>query len=373
MKVVVQCSRTSGVDYHRLVRPFELLAREGLEVIFIDDEVKRKRLILEIAGKEDFGILKDCTHMVGSRFWRYPKIEGISFFVFQMRERGIKLILDNDDDWVVPDWNPAHYRYHVIGITNAITHSIKTADQVWVTQARLAEHTKQLNANVHVVPNGIDTGEAQWKDHDYPTEEMRFGYIAGHSHYRDLQWSGIDLSNVEGYTLNHKGYKFSEEEIAEQLAKADTPEKKQHVILNIKLMQNLSKGKSFAETINAKHLLDFKPVTEFADLYRSIDVSLIPLRPSQFNSMKSNLKLLEAGFTKKAAIVSNVFPYTQGLQPGKMCIAVGGSKFRSQDWNKHINGLTHDRATDLAEALHEWVQPYELSRVNEIRKDLLNW
>lgn len=370
-KVIIHCLDTSGVDYHRLVSPFRLLERDGLEVVWINTLEERKRFDAELTGKAEHGYLEGATHIICSRFWRYKGLEGIAYLIHQMNKRGIKVIIDNDDDWVIPKWNNAYYKYHIVGIGKAIEFSIKYADEVWVTQKELAAHVaKNLNKNVQVVPNGIDTTQRQWQGHSLPTEQMRFGYIAGSSHYRDLQWSKIDLSGEEGYVVDHE-IKIDDKKEAEMLAQVQAEWHLPLVKEHIRLIRNATGNQSFAEIIKAKHKLPFLPVHEYANTYREIDVSLIPLRPGKFNRMKSNLKLLEAGFAKKAAIVSNVYPYTEGLKPNEMCISVGGTELRSMDWNKRIRNLSHEEAIEKAEALHEWVQPYELSRVNEVRKQLL--
>lgn len=53
-----------------------------------------------------------------------------------------------------------------------------------------------------------------------------------------------------------------------------------------------------------------KDIHNFISVYDEIDVSVVPLRPTLFNSCKSNLKLLEAGFMDCGVIVSDIAPYT---------------------------------------------------------------
>lgn len=53
----------------------------------------------------------------------------------------------------------------------------------------------------------------------------------------------------------------------------------------------------------------FLPVTEYMNFYNDADCSIVPLRATKFNSMKSNLKLLEAASKKIPVIGSNVEPY----------------------------------------------------------------
>ncbi len=51
-----------------------------------------------------------------------------------------------------------------------------------------------------------------------------------------------------------------------------------------------------------------KPVTTYASNYRWFDVSLAPIKNHIFNRVKSQLKVIEAGFYKKAIIASIMRP-----------------------------------------------------------------
>ena len=53
-----------------------------------------------------------------------------------------------------------------------------------------------------------------------------------------------------------------------------------------------------------------QPVTSYAKNYSKFDVSLAPIKNTMFNRMKSQLKVIEAGFYKKAIIASDLGPYT---------------------------------------------------------------
>ena len=56
-----------------------------------------------------------------------------------------------------------------------------------------------------------------------------------------------------------------------------------------------------------------RPVDSYAKNYAKFDISLAPIKNHVFNRMKSQLKVIEAGFYKKALIASNVGPYTIDL------------------------------------------------------------
>ena len=56
------------------------------------------------------------------------------------------------------------------------------------------------------------------------------------------------------------------------------------------------------------------PINEYAKNYAKFDVSLAPLKDTLFNRLKSQLKVIESGFYKKALIASNIGPYTLDLK-----------------------------------------------------------
>jgi glycosyltransferase involved in cell wall biosynthesis len=95
--------------------------------------------------------------------------------------------------------------------------------------------------------------------------------------------------------------------------------------------------------------------------------------------MKSQLKVIEAGFYKKALIASNVGPYTidlkHAMKNGEFtdgnALLVDEVKNHS-DWAKHIKKLVDNpnMITDLGERLYETVsQKYDLNIVTKTRSE----
>ena len=95
--------------------------------------------------------------------------------------------------------------------------------------------------------------------------------------------------------------------------------------------------------------------------------------------MKSQLKVIEAGFYKKALIASNVGPYTidlkHALDKGQFtdgnALLVNENNNHS-DWAKFVKKLVDNPnfITDLGERLYETVSvKYNLQNVTELRKE----
>ena len=85
-------------------------------------------------------------------------------------------------------------------------------------------------------------------------------------------------------------------------------------IINDHTLTNLKKyDRVLDENINYKDEIYrrvwTKPVNTYATNYNLFDVSMAPLKEHDFNKHKSQLKVIEAGFHKKALIAQNYGPY----------------------------------------------------------------
>ena len=102
-----------------------------------------------------------------------------------------------------------------------------------------------------------------------------------------------------------------------------------------------------------------KPVTTYAKNYNAFDISVAPLKEHVFNKNKSQLKVIEAAFHKKALIAQDFGPYTIDLKN-----AYEGGKFIKDGnallvpsvknhklWYKHIKLLIDNPSmvVDLSE------------------------
>jgi glycosyltransferase involved in cell wall biosynthesis len=122
-----------------------------------------------------------------------------------------------------------------------------------------------------------------------------------------------------------------------------------------------------------------RPVESYARNYSNFDISLAPIKNHIFNRMKSQLKVIEAGFYKKALIASNVGPYTidlkHAMKNGEFTDgnALLVDEVRSHsDWAKCVKKLVDNpnMITDLGERLYETVsKKYDLNIVTKTRSE----
>jgi glycosyltransferase involved in cell wall biosynthesis len=115
-------------------------------------------------------------------------------------------------------------------------------------------------------------------------------------------------------------------------------------------------------------------VSKYALNYNTFDVSLAPLVESVFNANKSQLKVIEAGFHKKALIASEANPYTldlisavdNGVVNNKGNALLVNPKRNHKDWAKHMKRLVENPnlIEDLGNRLYETVKDtYSLKKV----------
>jgi glycosyltransferase involved in cell wall biosynthesis len=111
-------------------------------------------------------------------------------------------------------------------------------------------------------------------------------------------------------------------------------------------------------------------------------VSLAPLYESYFNACKSELKVIEAGFHKKAIISSDVKPYStilttsinQGVYNNSGNALLVEPRKNHKDWTKHMKRLIESPSMieDLGNKLYETVKDkYSLKNVCKDRVDFL--
>lgn len=296
----------SGVSHHRTFAP--LICHKDVDVFFIEK-------ITDI----DPETWAKVTHIFTSRV--FP-VEPFEDFVKLVRHAGIKLIVDNDDWWVLPPTHPLLGLYSE-KMKVRIVRSMKAADEVWVTNKHLASKVKKYNTNIRIIPNAISV--PTWQVEREPSEEVRFGYIGGNHHATDVKQSTINLEGYQGYVAEVDGY---------------------------------------PDIMKASHRLPTMPPTHYHKLYEFFDVSLVPLTTSEFAKCKSHLKMLEAGFSKCALIVSNTQPYSPYITKDN-CIAIN----HPSEWAGAIKRLHQNpnQVQDITESLYDYVQDFTMEKINELR------
>ena len=330
-------------------------------------------------------------------------IENCPSLVRSLQSLGIIVIADIDDYWLPTKEHPIHQLIVENKIHTKIVENLKVADYVTTTTELFANEIRKFNKNVLVLPNAIDPKEPQFNEPTLESEKIRVGWLGGSSHLHDLKLldgmvsklspiqdklqyyvCGFDIRgtvteiNKETGEQTQRPIKPQEtvwvryEEIFTNNYKIISPEYKTY-------LDKFEEGDYPAIEKENYVRVWTRPVDSYARNYAKFDISLAPIKNHMFNRMKSQLKVIEAGFYKKALIASNIGPYTidlkHALHQGKFtdgnALLVNESNNHS-DWAKHVKKLVDNPnlITDLGERLYETVKErYDLNLVTKTRAD----
>jgi len=330
-------------------------------------------------------------------------IENCPMLIKSLQSLGIIVIADIDDYWLPTKEHPIHQLIIENKIHTKIVENLKAVDYVTTTTELFANEIRKFNKNVLVLPNAIDPKEPQFNEPTLPSDKIRVGWLGGSSHLHDLKLldgmvsklspiqdklqyyvCGFDIRgtvteiNKETGQQTQRPIKPQEtvwvryEEIFTNNYKIITPE--------YKLFLDKFEEGEYPAIENENYVRVWtRPVDSYARNYAKFDISLAPIKNHMFNRMKSQLKVIEAGFYKKALIASNIGPYTidlkHALHQGKFtdgnALLVNESNNHS-DWAKHVKKLVDNPnlITDLGERLYETVsKTYDLNVVTKTRRD----
>lgn len=255
------------------------------------------------------------------------------------KEDNVKFVYDIDDYWDVGQAHPSYGMQVRAKTDEFIKESFKHMDAITTTTEIFAEKIRKFNKNVYVIPNAIDPNEEQFKPIEKKYDKIRFGFVMGAQHIRDIELlhgmvnrlpkdvlekieivlCGFDLRGTIEY-LDIDG-KIKTRPILPQ----ETPwYAYEHILTDgYKIVSEPYRNWLFNNIPNAdyphREMEHYrrqwtKPVNEYATHYNEIDVLMAPLNECPFNECKSQLKVIEAGFFKKGLIASNFGPYTIDLE-----------------------------------------------------------
>jgi glycosyltransferase involved in cell wall biosynthesis len=393
INVLVLPSDTSGVGKYRSVDPHVKLQNLYPEDFHVDIDYQPKLNDINYWKKyqivhfhRSFGNIDQCPQLIKS-----------------LQSLGIIMIGDIDDYWLPTKEHPIHALIVENKMNQRIVDNLKACDYVTTTTEIFANEIRKYNKNVIVLENAIDPKEPQFCEPTLPSDKVRVGWLGGSSHLHDLKLLGgmvNKLSPIQDklqYYVCGFDIRGSVTEINKQTGeKTQRPIKPEETVWvkyeeiftdnykiispEYKLFLDKFKEEDYPAIQNENYVRVWtRPVESYARNYSNFDISLAPIKNHIFNRMKSQLKVIEAGFYKKALIASNVGPYTidlkHALDKGQFtngnALLVNESNNHS-DWAKHIKKLVDNpnMITDLGERLYETVSTkYDLNIVTKTRRD----
>jgi glycosyltransferase involved in cell wall biosynthesis len=393
IKVLVLPSDQSGVGKYRSIDPHVKLQNMYPEEFHIDVDYQPK--------VDDINYFKkyQIVHFHRSIGQDYEKSLSL---INKLKLEGIIVVGDIDDYWLPTKEHPIQQLILANKIHEKIVQNLKAASYVTTTTEIFANEIRKFNKNVIVLPNAIDPQDPQYNEETLPSDKIRVGWLGGSSHLHDLKLLDGTVSKLSQIQDKLQFYVcgFDTRGMVTEINK-QTGEKKQrpinpeetvwvkyeeiftnnYKIVTPKYKEFLDKftdEKYFGSLNNENYVRVWtKPVTSYAKNYSKFDISLSPIQNHIFNRMKSQLKVIEAGFYKKALIASNVGPYTidlkHALHQGKFtdgnALLVNENNNHS-DWAKNIKKLVENPSmiVDLGERLYETVKDkYDLNNVTRER------
>jgi glycosyltransferase involved in cell wall biosynthesis len=395
INILVLPSDRSGVGKFRSIDPHVCLQKLYPNEVHVDIEFDINY------EDEKFWSKYDIVHfhrLIGQDYEKSVKI------IEKLNSQGVITICDIDDYWLPTKEHPLHTIIVQEKINEKIIAQIKVASHVTTTTPVFASEISKINKNVSVLPNGIDPNEPQFKEKTLESDKIRVGWLGGSSHLHDLYLLDGMVSKLG--SLNEKiQYVLCGFDTRGSMTEfnKDTGEKKVRPIrpeetVWVKYEEIFTNNYKTITDEYKSHLMKFKdesyfnelnesyrrvwtlPTTSYAKNYAKFDISLAPIKNHIFNRVKSQLKVIEAGFYKKALIASNVGPYTidlkHSLDKGEFvdgnALLVEETRNHS-DWAKSIKKLVENpnMIVDLGERLYETVsKKYDLNNVTKDRKEL---
>jgi len=332
-----------------------------------------------------------------------PDFEASHALIQKLNEMGIVTIDDIDDYWMPTKEHPIHDVIRFNKINEKITANLKVAKYVTTTTTIFADEIMKLNKNVVIFPNAINPNESQFKEPTPESDRLRIGWLGGSSHLHDLQLLDQSFSKLTQYKdkLQYVLCGFDTRGSVTEINQQTGEHKKRDILPHetvwaqyeriftqnystvsedYKKYLNVFSPEGYPNEMNEPYLRVWtRPVQSYAKNYSKFDVSLAPIKNHIFNRMKSQLKVIEAGFYKKAIIASNLGPYTIDL---KHCLDHGNfvdgnallvdENRNHSDWAKFIEKLVKNpnMAKDMGERLYETVKDkYDLNVVTKARAE----
>jgi len=333
----------------------------------------------------------------------FGNIDECPELIKKLKSMGIIVIGDIDDYWLPTKEHPIHQLIVENKMNTKIVNNLRECSYVTTTTDLFANEIRKINKNVIVLPNAIDPKEPQFNQPTPKSDKIRVGWLGGSSHLHDLKL--LDgMTNKLGQIQDKLQYYicgFDIRGVITELNK-DTGEKKQRPIKpnetvwvmyekiftndykiispEYKIYLDKFEEGDYPAIQNENYVRVWtRPVDQYARNYSNFDISLAPIKNHIFNRMKSQLKVIEAGFYKKALIASNVGPYTidlkHALDKGQFtdgnALLVNETNNHS-DWAKNIKKLVENpnMITDLGERLYETVKDkYDLNIVTKNRAE----
>jgi glycosyltransferase involved in cell wall biosynthesis len=395
IKILAIPSDNHGVGKYRILDPYKYIGENHSDEFHVD-------ISFDVPNDDKY--FEGYDVVVFHSFIHKTSHEDNVKRIEWLKSKGIKTVVDIDDLWNVDTKHPMYQQIKQNNVPQKKVEFLRLSDYISTTTTIFADTIKQrLNLrNTYVFPNAVDENEPQFQSKVEKSEKVRFGWLGGSSHLYDLQIIGSGISSTYSSYKDKVQFVLCGFDTRGNVTELDksTGQQRRRAILPHETVwfqyENIFTDKyRVIDEDYKKYLLTFseteyddidKPyrrrwtrdITKYAQNYNMFDISLAPLIESEFNINKSQLKIIESGFHKKAVIASGVKPYTmdlistldQGFFNDKGNSLIVPPSKNHKEWGKHMKRLIENpnMIEDLGNRLYETVKDkYSLKNVTRER------
>lgn len=358
MKIcIVYSPRPNGVSLFRLELPNGHISENypgKFEFVATDTEQIKEVPIEEFESIDAY---------IFCRLWHHPpahKTNGVDLsqikeYADRLRRNGAKIILDVDDWWYLTSNHPFYADQKILQTEKVVIEHMRLADVVTTTHEYLAQKIRQYNPNVVILENAPWTKYEQFVSKKTPSDVLRFGYFGASQHFEDVETLELPFRKLAQNSILDNRYLF-------YLAgwREDNEASQYYQWIFSAQGQNKNFGRIKAADIYS-----------YAQGYNDVDVSVAPLRYTEFNKCKSNLKIIEAAYHKCAFIGTDMVPYSGWIRNGVDGYLIPPDK--PKEWYRVMSQMIQnpEASREMGLKLHEKImREVHLDEINKRRVEL---
>ena len=292
--------------------------RLGWPCAYIRDVIKDEAFEITIVNIDNLMVWDmisigsfDILHF--NRYFGY--LESVNELFPMIKSHGVKIVMDIDDHWNVPDEFPAKeiILESLGGDIDTYLNIFNHIDYVTTTTEDFKEVLLEKHNNVTVLPNAIDMSHKMWQFESKPSDVVRIAWLGSNQRHHDLLKLKNSIDKL--YADPQLKGKFTFTQYGGE-----------------KVDNEIFEGEGFI------HLPQLPPYM-YGSYYSGVDVCLAPLKDNLFNKCKSELKMVETGMNKKAFVCQNFGVYTKYIVNGENGVLVGDD----DDWYTPLKKIILDK------------------------------